>query len=266
MLRTLWSQGQTPTAALTALWRRTWGAASQEERGRAVPAGIRIYAIGDIHGRSDLLDQVLARIDRHRSEAGPARSIEVFLGDYVDRGPDSRGVIERLVARMQEQEVVALCGNHEDLMRSVLERPDQLPFWARNGGFETLMSYGVPVPPRIDPQGGEPLVERLREVLPEDHRRFLYSLADSFACGDYLFVHAGIRPGVPLDQQSREDLLWIRDEFVGSREDFGAVVVHGHTPVRQVEFHPNRINLDTGAYITNSLSCLVLEDSDARLL
>ncbi|KAA2234771.1 metallophosphoesterase family protein [Salinarimonas soli] len=233
-----------------------------------VPDGVRVYAVGDIHGRADLLDAVLSRIDRHRAESGPAQCFEVFLGDYIDRGPNSRGTIERLIERSsgRHSRVVTLCGNHEDMLLEALRNPERLNVWARNGGFETLMSYGVTVPARITPATAEAVVEEARALLPVSHRQFLFGLGDSFRCGDYLFVHAGVRPGVPLDRQSRSDLLWIRDEFIEAEEDFGAIVVHGHTPVREIEFRSNRINIDTGAYITNTLNCLVLEGSDAIAL
>lgn len=231
-----------------------------------VPDGLRLYVVSDIHGRSDLLDDAFARIDADRARAPAPESVEVFLGDYIDRGPDSKGVLDRLVARRRERRLVTLAGNHEQVLLNVLKRPDQLDFWARNGGFETLMSYGITVPTRIDVNAAEPLVAALAQALPDPHRDFLQSLEDSFSCGGYFFAHAGVRPGVPLDQQSRQDLLWIRNEFLESHQDFGAVVVHGHTPVQQVEFRPNRINIDTGAYITNMLSCLVLEGHSADLI
>lgn len=235
-----------------------------------LPPGIRVYAVGDIHGRADLLDRILASIDYHRGTSPPALCIEVFLGDYIDRGPDSRGVIARLSARESEQhprrQIVALAGNHEAILCEVLERPERLDFWARIGGLETLMSYGIAVPTRIEAAASKSLVDELRVRMPLAHRLFLSRLNDSFACGDYFFVHAGVRPGVPLNRQDRADLLWIRGDFISSKADHGAVVVHGHTPVTKVETHSNRINLDTGAYITNTLSCLVLESQSRAII
>ncbi len=270
---------------MTAMWTRFWrrgagggpraawrpGTLPQPPAAQAaIPSGVRVYAVGDVHGRADLLDRVLDAIDRHRGASTPARCIEILLGDYIDRGPDSRGVIERLAARDRERQprrhLVALAGNHEAMLREALERPERMGFWARNGGLETLMSYGVAVPTRIEPAAAGPLAEALRVRMPADHRRFLRGLAESFACGGYFFAHAGVRPGIPLDRQDPADLLWIREDFTASTADFGAVVVHGHTPVARVDMRPNRINLDTGAYITNNLSCLVLEGRSKILL
>jgi len=236
----------------------------------SLPESVRVYAVGDVHGRSDLLDGVLAGIDRHRRDSPPARCIEVYLGDYVDRGPDSPGVLDRMAASLEAQEpdrtVVALWGNHEEMMCSALKDPARLPLWAHNGGFETLMSYGVSVTTRVGPDEAARLMDEFRQALPAAHKRFLLALTDSFACGGYFFAHAGVRPGVPLEAQDREDLLWIREEFTGSSEDFGAVVVHGHTPAVDVEVRPNRINIDTGAYLTNRLTCLVLEGDRVEVI
>jgi serine/threonine protein phosphatase 1 len=226
-----------------------------------VPEGVRIYAIGDIHGRADLLDEVLERIDSDRMINPTSLSIEVYLGDYIDRGPASREVLDRLVARKRTFRGVFLKGNHETYLSNFPTNPPILEDWQRLGGLETLTSYGIK--PSINANAAEQvrLAAALDRALPESHREFLSELKSSFTCGDFFFVHAGVRPGIPLAKQREEDLLWIRRDFLISEDDFSKIVVHGHTPVLQPEIRPNRINIDTGAYATGRLTCLRLEDS-----
>lgn len=232
----------------------------------AVPHGVRVYAIGDIHGRADLLDKLHARIDIHRMQAAECYEIEVYLGDYIDRGHQSREVIDRLIRRSLTRNVITLSGNHEGILLDVLNQPALFESWARTGGLETLMSYGIAVPNRANLSDASTIVDSFREALPSDHLRFFRTLGDTFECGDFLFVHAGVRPNIPLSEQAREDLLWIRDVFLNSKTNYGYVIVHGHTPNRSVQFLPNRINIDTGAYITGVLSCLVIEGHEASIL
>jgi serine/threonine protein phosphatase 1 len=224
-----------------------------------LPDGIRIYAIGDIHGRADLLAEVFGAIDHHLARAGPARALHVFLGDYIDRGPASRQTIDLLIERGRRHESVFLRGNHEAFLFEVLQDASRLEVWKEYGGFQTLMSYGLV--PSLKPDGDEQnqLVQALVNGMPPDHRRFFAGLRPSFVCGDFFFVHAGVRPGVPLRRQREDDLLWIREEFLESEEDFGKVIVHGHTPVTKAEFRPNRINIDTGAYATGILTLLTIQ-------
>jgi serine/threonine protein phosphatase 1 len=224
-----------------------------------VPEGVRLYVIGDIHGCAKLLDQAFARIDAHLVADPVVRPIEIFLGDYVDRGPASRSVLNRLIARGQQSEMICLKGNHETYMESFPDRPSIWSEWRHNGGFETLMSYGLAPSMRMSPDEEVKLGASFAERLPEAHRRFLKNLLLSFTCGDYFFVHAGVRPGVSLREQREDDLLWIREDFLFCEEPFGKTIVHGHTPVRQPEIKSNRINIDTGAYATGQLTCLVLE-------
>jgi serine/threonine protein phosphatase 1 len=224
-----------------------------------VPDGVRIYAIGDVHGRSDLLEQVLARIDADLLTNRVLRPIHVFLGDYIDRGPDSTGVLDLLISRGQSHEVVCLKGNHELFLLEFLRDPAALKHWRQYGGLDTLMSYGVALQFNASEVELEELADRLFQALPERQRDFLSQLTTSFTCGDYFFVHAGVRPRVPLDQQREQDLLWIRDEFLQYKHDFGKIIVHGHTPVNEPEIRANRINIDTGAYATGKLTCLILE-------
>jgi len=224
-----------------------------------LPDGIRIYAVSDIHGCADRLQDVFAAIDHHLGRAGPARALHVFLGDYIDRGPASRKTIDLLVERSRRHECVFLKGNHEAFMFEVLQDPSRLAAWKEYGGFQTLMSYGLAPSINPDIEEQKELVQALLQDMPDHHRRFFGSLRSSFACGDFFFVHAGVKPGVPLRQQREEDLLWIRDEFLQSEENFGKFIVHGHTPVPKPEIRPNRINIDTGAYATGVLTLLTIQ-------
>ena len=232
-----------------------------------VPAGRRIYAVGDIHGRADLLSDVLMRIDDDLKARPTADSLQVFLGDYIDRGPNSRQVIDLLIARRRRCHVLFLKGNHEECASYALNDPSMLSEWKHIGGISTLLSYGVEHA-RWE-QGSEAqrdIASAFRQALPDNHYDFLQALALSFSCGDFFFVHAGVRPGIPLWRQSQRDLLWIRDDFLLHEEDFGKVIVHGHTPTQEPDVRPNRINIDTGAYATGRLTCIVLEGDQIRFL
>ena len=230
------------------------------------PVGVRIYAIGDIHGRADLLEDALKRIDTDLANSPTSVSVEVFLGDYIDRGPESRRVLDQLVARKRTHQTVFLKGNHETFLMDFIVDPTVLGAWERLGGLETLMSYGVVPSISSDRFRQVQLAADLDRTLPESHRHFLAALKSSFTCGDFFFVHAGVRPGIPLAKQKEEDLLWIRDEFLVCEDDFSKIIVHGHTPVRQPDIRPNRINIDTGAYVTGQLTCLRLEDEEIGLI
>lgn len=236
-----------------------------EERPR-VAAGLRVYAVGDIHGRADLLSELLTRIDDDLVARPTTKAVEVFLGDYIDRGPHSRRVIELLIARQQARDLMLLKGNHEDCALRFLSDPTELLGWKNVGGLNTVLSYGVSAPRRDDPQTQRELANAFAHSMPESHHRFLQGLALSFTCGDFFFAHAGVRPGIPLHAQSEQDLLWIREDFLLHEEDFGKVVVHGHTPARAPDVRPNRINIDTGAYATGRLTCLVLEGEQMSFL
>ena len=239
-----------------------------------VPAGVRVYAIGDIHGRADLLDQMFKRIDADFAQAPLLHRIEVFLGDYVDRGPASRQVLELLIERGRihlsergrKHQTIFLKGNHETLLVNFSANPSTLVSWQRLGGLETLMSYGLTPSMNANARTQAELAVAFDKALPPSHRRFLTDLKPSFTCGDYFFVHAGVRPGVALEKQREEDLLWIRQEFLLCEDEFDKIIVHGHTPVLQPEFRSNRINIDTGAYATGRLSCLVLESDKMRII
>ncbi len=226
----------------------------------STPEGTVVYAIGDIHGYLDLLRRVEAQI-REDMIARPARRhVIVYLGDYVDRGPASCGVVEHLLrSPLAGGEPVHLLGNHEQWLLRFLEDPSAGPSWLRNGGRETLASYGVSAPYQVDAAAMAEVQRAFAEALPTSHRRFLEDMPLCHREGDYFFAHAGVRPGVSLDEQSPQDLVWIREEFLYSRADFGAVIVHGHTPGPTPEEHPNRIGIDTGAFMSGILTGLVLD-------
>ncbi|MEA2904172.1 MAG: serine/threonine protein phosphatase 1 [Alphaproteobacteria bacterium] len=226
----------------------------------------RLYAIGDIHGRSDLLDRMVEQISRDLDANPVAESLTVTLGDYVDRGPDSRGVLDRLAGNPFPTAFIALKGNHEALFETFLRDPSIADDWRRLGGLETLHSYGVPVGALMMGRNYEEAAQALQAAVPSAHFEFLGALKTSLTVGRYFLCHAGIRPGVPLERQSEQDLLSIRHEFLGSKSDFGKIVVHGHTPTEMPEVLANRINIDTGAFMTGRLTCAVLEPESARFL
>jgi serine/threonine protein phosphatase 1 len=236
---------------------RTSGLRKKKPR---IPEGVRIYAVGDIHGRVDLLDQLLTRIDADLVANPGSIGIEVYLGDYIDRGPASREVVDRLVARNRTFRAIFLKGNHETYLTSFASNPPILEDWRLLGGIETLKSYGIVPPINASADAHVRVAATFDRALPAAHRRFLGNLKTSFTCGDFFFVHAGVRPGVPLAKQREEDLLWIRQDFLLCEDEFSKIIVHGHTPVSEPDIRPNRINIDTGAYATGRLTCLKLED------
>jgi serine/threonine protein phosphatase 1 len=230
----------------------------------SLPRNTRVYAVGDIHGRADLLDETLARIDEDLDRRPIRHAIEVYLGDYVDRGPDSKSVIDLLTVRMVKNGAVCLRGNHEALMEFFLQDPAGFQPWRQLGALQTLASYGIS--PRSEAGTVTDLHRSFVELFPRTHKLFLQCLRDSFRCGDFLFVHAGIRPGVPIELQDSGDMLWIRDEFLNSQQDHGVFVVHGHTPVPHPDIHHNRINIDTGAWRSGTLTCVAIEGSTILVL
>lgn len=226
----------------------------------STPEGTVVYAIGDVHGYLDLLRGVEAHIREDMAARTAGRRVVVYLGDYVDRGPASCGVIEHLLrSPLSDCEPVHLSGNHEQWLLRFLDDPSVGPAWLRNGGRETLASYGVSVPYQVDAEGMAAVQRAFTQALPASHRKFLEDMPLCHQEGDYFFAHAGVRPGVPLDEQSPQDLVWIREEFLYSTADFGAVVVHGHTPTHTPEEHPNRVGIDTGAFMSGILTGLVLD-------
>lgn len=234
----------------------------------AVPDGSVIYAVGDIHGELQLLDRLHAMIAADAGTRRAGRRVVIYVGDYIDRGPDSAGVIDRLTGDpLPGFETVFLMGNHEEFLLHFLEIADTMAGWFHNGGLRTLESYDIDL---RDHDGWMTNPNALRDALddkmPDRHRRFLDALDLYHIEGDYLFVHAGIRPGRALGDQTRTDMLWIRREFIYSDADFGHVVVHGHTPRDQVEIRPNRIGIDTGAVYGGLLTALVLEGAERSFL
>lgn len=230
------------------------------KRKPTLPDGVRIYAISDIHGCTHLLEPMLRVIDADLARSKPRHAIEVFLGDYIDRGPDARSTLDVLVKRSQRANTVFLKGNHEALLATALRSPELLDDWLRVGGAQTLTSYGVSLPYSTPEQEERvALLRQFARALPPDHVEFLRNLRPSFTCGDFFFVHAGIRPGVPLSEQRETDLLWIREEFLQSDERFSKYIVHGHTPVRNAQLLSNRANIDTGAYATGNLTLMSIQ-------
>ena len=222
------------------------------------PLDTRVYAVGDIHGRADLVTETFARIDEDLARRPVRHAVEVYLGDYIDRGPHSSAVIDALAVRMVRRGAVCLRGNHEALMESFLLGRIEFEPWRRLGALHTLASYGITCRPGDTSAN---LRQRLLAVLPRAHELFLQCLQDSYCCGDFMFVHAGVRPGVPIDRQNAHDLNWIRSEFLDSNLDHGKVIVHGHTPVPHPDIKHNRINIDTGAWKSGTLTCAAIEGS-----
>ena len=233
------------------------------------PPGTRIYAIGDLHGRLDLLDEIHDLIRGDAAAATPGqRMLVVYLGDYIDRGPRSFEVIGRLLDNPMSPdfETIYLRGNHEDIMLGFLDFGTRGAPWFRHGGRETLQSYGVDAPDAAA-EGEFPAARQsLAERLPPTHRAFLDATKVMHREGDYLFVHAGIRPGVKIEKQDPNDFMWIRHEFMDSERHHSVCVVHGHTIEARPAITEQRIGLDTGAYYTGVLSCAVIEDDAVRFL
>lgn len=251
-------------AALTGLPRST---KPGSKAGYSVPPGIRVYAVGDVHGRYDLFERMLEEVEADVG-AYPAENVRlVLLGDLVDRGPQSAEVVERALQLCESSKSVhVLAGNHEEVFLRVLDGDvDSLRFFMKIGGRPTMMSYGITDREILTLKSRE-LVDLLIARVPPTHVDFLRGLEDVVRFGDVVFVHAGIRPGVPIDEQKLSDLRWIRSDFLDSRSNHGALVVHGHNIVDEVEDFPNRVGIDTGAFASGRLSILVLEGSTRRVL
>ena len=239
-------------------------------RGKApprTPRDYRAYAIGDVHGRLDLLEQMLEKVELDLADHRPRRALLLFLGDIIDRGPASCGAIERLrTYRHPRLQTAFLMGNHEEVLIRILggER-GILGSWLRFGGAECLQSYGVNPQSIRSMQEGE-AIAAIKHAIPDSHQQFIAGFADTLRFGDYLFVHAGIRPSVDLSLQNQADLRWIRQPFLDDESDHGFVVVHGHTISDEVVERPNRIGIDTGAYRSGILTALDLEGEERRYL
>jgi serine/threonine protein phosphatase 1 len=232
--------------------------------GRAsVPPGHFVVAIGDVHGRLDLVEKLWAQIDAASRLSSARRRTLIFVGDYVDRGRQSREVVDRLLEGFTGFETVYLKGNHDDTLLQFLVDPTIGDAWRNFGGIETLESYGVT---HASGKNWSQTRSEFAAALPRAHLEFFKNLKLHVSIGDYLFVHAGLKPRVPLDEQSETDLLWIREEFLDSAVNFGRVVVHGHTPTDVPVVRANRIGIDTGAYMTNNLTAVILEERTRKFL
>jgi serine/threonine protein phosphatase 1 len=231
-----------------------------------LPPETRIYAIGDIHGRSDLLQTTLRRIIHDLDESPVRMPIVVFLGDYIDRGPNSAGVIELVLTLKQRLPTVCLSGNHELYALRFLQAPQTGTAWFEAGGRETLISYGVSAPWHAAAPALAAASEAFAGALPDKHFYFLSTLGLTFGLGDYLFAHAGVASGTPVAEQDQNTVTLIRDDGADHFVEKGVVLVHGHTPTNSVALKGNRLNIDTGAYATGRLTCLVIEDAQLRLL
>lgn len=246
-------------------------AALRQRRGGRVhpsaPNSVALFAIGDIHGRIDLLEPLLDVIGDEAAQR--PRTIVVGLGDYVDRGQDSRAVVDRLLdlAARPGIETCFLRGNHDQILLDFLADHSLGPYWRQVGGGETLFSYGVEPPAtRKHMEEWRAAREAFAANMPERHLAFFQNLIFSFTWGDYFFAHAGAQPGIPLEEQSQRDLMWIRDPFLDDKGRFDRIVVHGHTPAEEVHADDRRIGLDTGAYMTGVLTVCRFEGEERRLI
>lgn len=241
---------------------------SETDKSPTIPVGLRVYAIGDIHGRIDLVRELEDKIAHDIATQLPATNIVVYLGDYVDRGYNSSEVLDHLIDRpLAGAYPVWLLGNHDAWLRDFVRNRTDGVSWLAYGGDATLVSYGVRIDSRLmDPERLDAARRQMVERLPALHLDFLDALEPGFGLGDYFFVHAGVNPTLPLDEQKANDLLWIRDPFLVHKGSYGKIVVHGHTVVDRPEIHHNRIAVDTGACWTGLLTCLVLEGETRRFL
>jgi len=231
------------------------------------PPGARAYAIGDVHGRADLLATLLDMIEADRRARPCQRDYIIFLGDLVDRGADSRGVIDLLLNRHDAlPNPIFLMGNHEEMMLRVLsDEPELIGDWLRFGGYECAQSYGVEVG-RLAMLSAVDAARSIAACVPAQHIALIASFVDSFRFGSYLFVHAGIRPGIALEDQTIADLRWIREPFLEGKAVHPFIVVHGHTISATPDERPNRIGIDTGAYATGVLTALCIEGTTRKYL
>ena len=231
----------------------------------AVPDGTRYYVIGDIHGRLDLFDAMIAEIEADDVARADSETHVVLLGDLVDRGPDSAGVVARTRAWQAQRSVRVLAGNHEEMFLDAFEKPEVLRHFLKHGGRETILSYGLSKK-QFNTMSLDELFELLPRLIPQEERNYIAAFEDMIVAGDYLFVHAGIDPAVPLAEQRRRDLLWIRDRFLNHEGPLDKVVVHGHTIFDRVMDCGNRIGIDTGAFRSGVLTALVLETDQRRVI
>jgi len=250
---------------------RKWlGSAKEPAPLPSLPGGTRAYAVGDVHGRLDLFTAMIEAILADNAARGPASTTLVLLGDLIDRGPESAGVLDAARDLRDNPppgiaKVHILLGNHEEMLLESLERVEVLRQFTAHGGKETILSLGVSED-AYSAATWEELLALLRAAVPTAMQAFLRGMEHMVRLGDYAFVHAGIKPGVPLETQSASDLRWIREPFLSSPDNHGAVIVHGHSITDDPVLRPNRIGIDTGAYASGRLTALVLEDTRRWLL
>lgn len=230
-----------------------------------VPDGERAYVIGDVHGRLDLLDALVRAIEEDDKAAGDAQTTVIFLGDLIDRGPQSAGVIK--LARLWEEyrTIRFLIGNHEEMFLDSFKDIEVLRHFLKHGGRETILSYGVSEK-EFNKASTEEVQAMMKELVPKGDRKFLKGFEDMIEMGDYMFVHAGINPKRPMDEQKARELRWIREPFLNHKDRHSHIVVHGHTITEDIEEKKNRIGIDTGAYRHGVLTALVLEGDTRRYI
>ncbi len=249
--------------SLKKLFGTTPDKAASKKTGWRAADGVRVYAVGDVHGRLDLLRQMISLIDADHSSRNAASGEKqlqlILLGDLVDRGPDSAGVIDYAMELARSHGAITLAGNHEEMLLLSFRKLDMLRSFIKWGGRETILSYPISRR-RYEELTLEELQAELPKLVPLEHRNFLESLPNSLISGDYAFVHAGIMPGVPLAEQKPANLRWIREPFLSDRSDHGAMIIHGHTITDEVDERANRIGIDTGAYASGRLTAIGLED------
>ena len=245
--------------------RKIFGLTQPERRIARAPEGERWYVIGDVHGRKDLLEALKVAIEDDDAEAGKADTTVVFLGDLVDRGPDSAGVIKLARKWGKERKVRYLAGNHEEMFLQSFEDREVLRHFLKHGGRETVLSYGLSKK-QFNAMNLDELFKLMPKLVPQSERDYIADFEEMIVAGDYVFVHAGIDPKLPLNEQKRKDLLWIRDRFLNHEGPLDKVVVHGHTIFERVMDCGNRIGIDTGAFRSGVLTALVLEGEQRRVI
>lgn len=253
---------------MISLLRKLTGKGNQPVRpaARAATApGTRVYAVGDIHGRLDLFREIIRSIEADDAARGSARTIVVLLGDLIDRGPDSAGVVALAREWAAQRHIKLIMGNHEEMFLDSFSKQGILRNFMRFGGRVTMLSYGIPQSVLAEADT-EDLQRLMVEAVPQEDRDFLAGFEKMIRCGDYVFVHAGVRPDMPLERQTGQDCRWIREPFLSHEGDHGAVIVHGHTVTEQPELLPNRIGIDTGAFMSGVLTAIGLEGTERWLI
>ena len=244
---------------------KLFGQRGEPTRRPSVPDGERYYVIGDIHGRCDLLDQLIEAIERDDAASGAADSTVILLGDLIDRGPESARVVETARKWGKRRRVHCIAGNHEEMFLESFTDREMLRHFLKHGGRETVLSYGIKRK-RYNELTMKELQVELNDLVPKKHSKFLERMENMVVAGDYVFVHAGINPKRAIDDQKQSDLRWIRERFLKHDEPFSHVIVHGHTIFEEIDHTDHRIGIDTGAFRTGNLTALVLEGDTRRVI